>query len=295
MVKEQLKIAEENIYNSLKKSFPSFITACRINGSRSPQDDAMDLQNDLFLKLRDHIYKPQNIKILVAQLNNVKMYYRKQKGRSEGIEEEENSLDIVQGKLLNFSVKNKTENTVSISIDTLSKSINNKEEENNIEYILNEIQIDDDGRKKPKNTELFLNNNSIKPNALHINVYPMEYSIQRSAKNLAIDKYSSKNTKNKTFIDIVIEPGKNIDAAEGSPGYKEKENEDSIIENIELQRQRKKLHEYMDNKMDPKMALALRYHMQGLSGGEIATLMEISHGNVRKLIYKSRLELTHAF
>ena len=295
MVKEQLKIAEENIYDSLKKSFPSFITACRINGSKSPQDDAMDLQNDLFLKLRDHIYKPQNIKILIAQLNNTKMYYKKLKGRAEGYEVEESSIDVVQGKLIDFSFKNDTESPVSISIDTLSKNINIKEEKKNIEHILNEIIIDEDGRKKSKNNEVFLNNNSMKPNSLHINVYPMEYSIQRSAKNLAIDKYSSKNKKNKTFIDIVIEPGKSIDAAESRAGYQEKENEDSIIEGIEQTRQRKKLKEYMDNKMNPKMALALKYHLQGFSDKEVADLMEISHGNVRKLLYKSRLELANAF
>jgi len=314
MIKEQLRIAEKNIYASLIKSFPSFISICRVNGSSSPFDDAYDLQTDLFLKLRKHIYKPQNIRVLVKQLKNTKMYYHKQKGRAEAYEEEENSIDVVQGKLLNFSFENETENTVSISIDSLSKNIIKKEEDN-IEYVLNEIQINDRGEKKPKNNELFLNNESIKPNSLHINIYPVEYTIQRSAKNLAIDQHSSKNKRNKDLIDIVIEPGSyKKDVMENSSGYKEKENdsnvlplpknlspeesirknEDDIIENNELKRKAKMAEEYIKNNMDPKTALAINYWKQDISGKEMAALMGESEGYVRKLIYKGRLELVRA-
>ena len=314
MAKEELRIAENNIYESLKKSFPSFISICRINGSSSPYDDAYDLQNDLFLKLREHIYKPQNIRVSVKELKNTKMYYHKQKGRAEAYEEEGDSIDIVQGKLLNLSFENETENTVSISIDSLSKNIIKKEEDN-IEYILNEIQINDRGEKKQKNNELFLNNESIKPNSLHINVYPVEYTIQRSAKNLAIDQHSSKNKRNKELIDIVIEPGSyKKDVMEQSSGYKEKEddsnilplpknlspeesikkNEDDIIENNELKRKAKMVEEYIKNNMDPKTALAMHYWKQDISGKEMALLMGETAGNVRKLIYKGRLELVRA-
>ena len=144
----------------------------------------------------------------------------------------------------------------------------------------------------------------------------MEYSIQRSAKNLAIDQYSSKNKRNKELIDIVIEPGDyKKEVMEKYSGYKHKEddsnvlplpeklppqedirkNEDDIIKNTELKIQKQKVDDYMNNKMNPKMALALKYHMQGLSGQEIASLMEENHGNIRKLIYKARLELARAF
>ena len=312
MLKEKLREAENNIYTSLSKSYPAFINVCRVNGSNSPEDDAMDLQNDLFLKLREHIHKPQNIKILVSNLDKTKMYFRKQKGRAEGFEEEEVSIDIVQGKLLNISFKNDSEKVVSISVDTLSKTINNKSEVNNVEYIFNEIEINLAGNKQPKNNEILLNNNSMKPDSLNINVYPMEYTIQRSAKNLAIDQYSKKNKRNKVLRDIVIKPGDYKKEMEAKySGYKGKEddpnaltlnekittqenirqNEDDIIEKYDLRKIKKNIDHYCKNKMPPKIALAINYWRQGMSGAEIATIMGESEVNIRKLIFKGRLKL----
>ena len=277
---------EQDKANFLKEIFerawPSILNSCYKFGSKNPKEDAQDLHNDLYIKYLDNLNKKKDIKLHIEANDEVKMRFLYRKGNSQPEEIQDNVLNILQGQSINFIVKNASSSLKSLNIKNFKFSINpnaSKGAKDELSY-----EIYNEGKYELQN-----DNKTVRPEPIHLNISNIQYSIQRAAINLSQDLHSNKNKRNKMYDDVVInEDNDIIDERNKLP-------ETRIIEDIDQRRRMKMLKEYINTKMETKRSQVIHYFMQGLSYKEIASLMDITEGNARKLRYRAFMELEEHF
>ena len=265
-----------------ERAWPSILNSCYKFGSKNPREDAQDLHNDLYIKYLNNLNKKKDIKLHIEANHEVKMRFLYRKGNSQPEEIQDNVLNILQGQSINFIVKNASSSLKSLNIKNFKFSIN----PNSSKGVKDELsyEIYDEGKYELQN-----DNKPVRPEPIHLNISNIQYSIQRAAINLSQDLYSNKNKRNKMYDDVVInEDNDIIDERNKLP-------ETRIIEDIDQRRRMKMLKEYINTKMETKRSQVIHYFMQGLSYKEIASLMDITEGNARKLRYRAFMELEEHF
>jgi len=285
--------------NFLKETFerawPSILNSCYKFGSKNPREDAEDLHHDLYIKYLNNLNKKKDIKLHIKSNEEVEMRFLYRKGNSQPEEVQDNLLNILQGQLINFIAKNDCSSSKTLEIKDFKFSINPNASIGTQDELSYEIY--NEGKY-----ELYSNNQSTIPDPIYFNVSNIQYSIQRAAINRSQDLHSNKNKRNKMYDDVVIESGSEIDGMENE-GTRRNERtfrsnnpvEKRVIENIDQRRRMKMLKEYINTKMETKRSQVIHYFMQGLSYKEIASLMNISEGNARKLRYRAFIELEKYF
>lgn len=271
------KLSDESkicLLRNLKDAWPSIEMACRVNGSKNPYEDGQDVSNDLYIKYAEKLVEPKNVKIDVDASNNTYMEHEEVKGRAEPQFKPDNQVNVVQGKLISFSLRNLYSGLMTFKLEKLEVKVDKKE--NEFSHVINKIG--------PQ--EILLENTSAKPNPLKVNIYSLQYSIILAAKNRAKDLFSNKNVRNKMHDDFVTDTGEEIQDLNNTS----EPAEEKIIEDIDKRRQMKILGDYMKNEMDPRLSQVLDYHLQGVSDREIAKLMDTSYGNARKMLFKARTD-----
>jgi len=278
-----------------ERSWPSILNSCYKFGSKNPREDAQDLHHDLYIKYLNNLNKKKDIKLHIEANDEVKMRFLYRKGNSQPEEIQDNVLNILQGQSINFIVKNVSSSLKNLNIKNFKFSINpnaSKGAKDELSY-----EIYDEGKYELQN-----DNKAVRPQPIHLNISNIQYSIQRAAINLSQDLYSNKNKRNKMYDDVVIESGSEIDGMENEDtkrnGRAFRANnpvEKKVIENIDQRTRMKMLKEYINTKMETKRSQVIHYFMQGLSYTEIASLMDITEGNARKLRYRAFIELEEHF
>jgi len=91
---------------TFERAWPSILNSCYKFGSKNPKEDAEDLHNDLYIKYLNNLNKKKDIKLHIKPNEDLFMTYLYRKGNSKPEEVQENFLNILQGQVLNFIIKN---------------------------------------------------------------------------------------------------------------------------------------------------------------------------------------------